>query len=117
MDYRLILIIVLVIVLASLCLDCVFKEKFQAEIERINDYEDADAEEVAPINTIDDIANLYPIIEGEDTTSNSGGENKKQQNKAPTQTVEVTNILQNDYAKHAPIGFNGIHNYTRALQW
>ena len=133
MDYRLILILVLVIVLVSLCLDCAFKEKFQAEIERVttssisnkvsNKVSDKDDEayddEVLPINTIDDIVNLYPIIEGENTTSNGDNENenKKQRNKVPKQTVGVTHIFQSDYSKPDPIGFDGINNYTRALKW
>ena len=126
MDYRLILILVLILVLVSLCLDCAFKEKFQAEIERvttssISNKETTDAEayydDVLPINTIDDIVNLYPIIEGENTTSNSDNENKKQRNKGPKQTVGVTHILQNDYSKPDPLGFDGINNYTRALKW
>ena len=133
MDYRLILILVLVLVLVSLCLDCAFKEKFQAEIERVttssisnkvsnkvSDKETDDAydyDEVSPINTIDDIVNLYPIIEGENTTSNDDNENKKQRNKVPTQTVGVTHIFQSDYSKPDPIGFDGINNYTRALKW
>ena len=119
MDYRLILIIVLVVVLVSLCLDCVFKEKFQAEIERITTPSTTDegVEEVSPINTIDDLVNLYPIIEGEDTTSNGEDENskRKHKNKTPQQTVGVTHILQDDYAKYDPIGYDGINNYTRTL--
>ena len=121
MDYRLILILVLILVLVSLCLDCAFKEKFQAEIERVTTSsitdEEYDYDEVSPINTIDDIVNLYPIIEGEDTTSNGDDENKKQRNKGPKQTVGVTHILQNDYSKPDPLGFDGINNYTRALKW
>ena len=134
MDYRLILILVLVIVLVSLCFNCAFKEKFQAEIERVTTSsisnkvsnkvstdEEYYYDEVSPINTIDDIVNLYPIIEGEDTTSNGReghrDENKKQINKDPTQTVGVTHVFQSGYSKHEPIGFDGINNYTRALKW
>ena len=130
MDYRLILILVLVLVLVSLCLDCAFKEKFQAEIERVTTSsisdketdkettdEEYDYDDVSPINTIYDIVNLYPIIEGEDTTSNGTNENKKQTPKSPKQTVGVTHIFQNDYSKPDPIGFDGINNYTRALKW
>ena len=128
MDYRLILIVILIVVLLSLCLNCVFKEQFQAELERItkssiSEKEDEEYEEydVSPINTLDDILNLYPIIEGKDTTSNKSNENSEgdiiHKVTEPQQTLGVTHVLQRDYAKYDPIGFDGHHNYTRALNY
>jgi|TARA_B110001469_G_C9643069_1_gene323965 hypothetical protein len=139
MDYRLILIVILIVVLVSLCLNCVFKEQFQAEIERIttasilNQADNYNAnnniekelefsyDEVSPINTIDDIVNLYPIIDGKDTTSNISNENSEGgiiHKVTETQhTLGVTHVLQSDYAKYDPIGFDGHHNYTRALNF
>ena len=136
MDYRLILIVILIVVLVSLCLNCVFKEQFQAELERIttasilNQTNNSNAnnmekelefsyDDVDPIKTIDDLTNMYPIIEGKDTTSNNdnirNGNDIIYRMTEPQQTIGVTHVLQSDYAKYDPIGFDGHHNYTRAL--